>query len=89
MEENAELVEGFANGVARTAEAIEQDPEKFRSFLPEASELPAEAAKAVTLPQWRAQNDRESLELLAELMVKYRLAEQEPAVDDLLQGVER
>jgi NitT/TauT family transport system substrate-binding protein len=87
-EENAEVVEGFANGVARTAEAIEEDPEQFRNFLPEASELPPEAAKAVTLPQWRAQNDRESLDLLAQLMVKYRLVEEEPAVDDLLQGVE-
>ncbi len=87
-EENAEVVEGFANGVARTAEAIEEDAEQFRSFLPEASELPAEAAKSVTLPQWRAQNDRESLDLLAQLMVKYRLADEEPAVDDLLQGVE-
>lgn len=87
-EENAEVVEGFANGVARTAEAIEEDPEQFRGFLPEASELPAEAAKAVTLPQWRAENDRESLELLAQLMVKYGLTEQEPAVDDVLEGVE-
>ena len=87
-EENAEVVEGFANGVARTAEAIEQDAEQFRSFLPEASELPPEAAKAVTLPQWRAQNDRESLDLLAQLMVKYRLADEEPAIDDLLQGGE-
>lgn len=87
-EENAEVVEGFANGVARTAQAIEEDPGQFRSFLPEASELPPEAAKAVTLPQWRAQNDRESLDLLAQLMVKYRLVEEEPAVDDLLPGVE-
>jgi NitT/TauT family transport system substrate-binding protein len=87
-EENAELVDGFANGVARTAEAIEEDPEQFRSFLPEASELPPEAAKAVTLPQWRAKNDRESLDLLAQLMVKYRLADQEPALDELLQGDE-
>jgi ABC-type nitrate/sulfonate/bicarbonate transport system substrate-binding protein len=87
-EENSEVVEGFANGVARTAEAIEEDPEQFRSFLPEASELPPEAAKSVTLPQWRAKNDRESLDLLAELMVKYRLADREPTVDELLQGVE-
>lgn len=87
-EENAEVVDGFAKGVARTAEAIEQDAEQFRSFLPEASELPPEAAKAVTLPQWRAQNDRESLDLLAQLMVKYRLADEEPAIDDLLQGGE-
>jgi ABC-type nitrate/sulfonate/bicarbonate transport system substrate-binding protein len=87
-EENAEVVEGFANGVARTAEAIEEEPDKFRSFLPEASELPPEAAKSVTLPQWRAKNDRESLDLLAELMVKYRLADEEPSLDDLLRGVE-
>jgi ABC-type nitrate/sulfonate/bicarbonate transport system substrate-binding protein len=85
-EQNGDVVEGFANGVARTAEAIEEDPEQFRRFLPKASELPPEAAKAVTLPQWRADSDRESLDLLAELMLKYRLAEQEPAIDELLQG---
>lgn len=85
-EENADVVEDFANGVARAAEAIDQEPERFRSFLPEASELPAEAAKAVTLPQWRAESDRESLDLLAELMVEYRLAEEKPAVDEVLEG---
>jgi ABC-type nitrate/sulfonate/bicarbonate transport system substrate-binding protein len=88
-EENADVVEGFAKGVARTAEAIEQEPEQFRSFLHKASELPPEAAKAVTLPKWGAQSDRESLDLLADLMVKYRLAKEEPAVDELLQGSER
>lgn len=87
-DENADVVEGFASGVARTAEAIEEEPDQFRNFLPEASELPPEAAKAVTLPQWRGENDRESLDLLAELMVKYRLADEEPSVDDLLRGGE-
>jgi ABC-type nitrate/sulfonate/bicarbonate transport system substrate-binding protein len=87
-EDNADVAEGFANGVARAAEAIEQDPERFRSFLPEASELPPEAAKAVTLPQWRGESDRESLDLLADLMVKYRLVDERPPVDNLLEGVE-
>jgi NitT/TauT family transport system substrate-binding protein len=87
-EDNADVVESFANGVAGAAEAIEQDPDQFRNFLPEASELPPEAAKAVTLPQWRGESDRESLDLLADLMVKYRLVDEKPPVEDVLEGVE-
>lgn len=88
-EKNGDVVEAFANAVGRTAETIDQDPERFRSFLPKASELPAEAAKAVTLPRWQAESDRASLDLLADLMVKYRLTDKKPAVDELLQGADQ
>jgi NitT/TauT family transport system substrate-binding protein len=69
--ENEDVVERFQQGVAETAEAIERDPEAFREFLPEASEIPPPAAQKAVLPTWKAETDQASLDLTADLMERY------------------
>jgi NitT/TauT family transport system substrate-binding protein len=78
LSENGDVVERFRQGVADTAEAIEQDPAGFREFLPEASEIPPPAAQEAILPQWKPDNDQASLELTAELMERYGVTEEKP-----------
>jgi NitT/TauT family transport system substrate-binding protein len=78
LSENEDVVERFQQGVADTAEAIEQDPDAFRAFLPEASEIPPPAAEQAVLPAWKADNDEASLELTADLMERYGVVEERP-----------
>jgi NitT/TauT family transport system substrate-binding protein len=68
---NADVVKRFQQGVADTAASITKDPKAFRDFLPTASSIPPPAAKKVTLPAWKAQNDQASIDLTKQLMQKY------------------
>src|SRR5918995_2287907 len=78
LSENEDVVERFREGIADTAAAIAEDPAAFREFLPEASEIPPPAAQKAILPAWKADNDQASLELTAELMVRYGVTEEKP-----------
>jgi NitT/TauT family transport system substrate-binding protein len=71
LNENGDAVERFRQGVADTARAIARDPAAFRTFLPEASEIPPAAAEKAVLPEWKAENDQASLDLTRELMERY------------------
>jgi NitT/TauT family transport system substrate-binding protein len=78
LAENADVVDRFRQGVADTAAAISEDPDGFREFLPKASEIPPPAARKAILPEWKGENDPESLDLTAELMERYGVVEEKP-----------
>jgi NitT/TauT family transport system substrate-binding protein len=82
LSENEDIVERFQQGVGDTAAAIADDPDGFREFLPEASEIPPPAAEKAVLPAWKAENDQASLELTAELMERYGVVEEKPDTSD-------
>jgi NitT/TauT family transport system substrate-binding protein len=82
LSENEDIVERFQQGVGDTAAAIADDPDGFREFLPEASEIPPPAAEKAVLPAWKAENDEASLELTAELMERYGVVEEKPDTSD-------
>lgn len=82
LSENEDVVERFREGVADTAAAIAEDPAAFREFLPEASEIPPPAAQKAILPAWKADNDQASLDLTAELMVRYGVVDEKPDTSD-------
>jgi NitT/TauT family transport system substrate-binding protein len=82
LSENEDIVERFQQGVSDTAAAIADDPDGFRKFLPEASEIPPPAAEQAVLPAWKAENDQASLELTAELMERYGVVEEKPDTSD-------
>jgi NitT/TauT family transport system substrate-binding protein len=84
LNENRDVVERFRQGVADTAEAIAQDPAAFREFLPKASEIPPPAARKAVLPAWKADNDRASFELTAELMERYGVTDEKPDTSDAI-----
>jgi NitT/TauT family transport system substrate-binding protein len=48
------------------------------------TEIPPEAAKAITLPQWRDDLNEPTIELLSKLSKKYGLIEEEPDLGDLI-----
>lgn len=84
LSERPEVVEAFQAGVADTAAAIADDPEAFRAALPELTELSPQAARDVILPQWKANVDRGTVELLDEQMVEHGLTDGPVDLDELL-----
>jgi hypothetical protein len=77
-------VQRFREGVGETAKAIAADPDAFRDFLPEASEIPPPAAKNAVLPAWKASSDQASLDLTAELMQRYGVTPDKPDTSESL-----
>jgi NitT/TauT family transport system substrate-binding protein len=84
LAENEEVVKSFREGVGETAEAIAANPDAFRKFLPEASEIPPPAAEQAVLPEWKGSSDPDSLELTAELMERYGVTPDKPDTSEAL-----
>jgi NitT/TauT family transport system substrate-binding protein len=84
LNENADVVKRFHEGVGETAKAIADDPADFRKFLPTASEIPAAAAQKVILPAWKANSDPASLDLMATLMQRYGVTDDKPDTSEVL-----
>jgi ABC-type nitrate/sulfonate/bicarbonate transport system substrate-binding protein len=84
IESNQDAVEAFRVGIADTGAYIEQNEQEFRSYLSDKAGLPGPVAEDINLPAWKGENDVESLEALASLMVDYGLAQEEPDVSSVL-----
>jgi len=78
IENNPQTTAAFQRGLEATGAAIQENPDAFRSTLPEKSQIDPEIAEGVRLPVWRSEVDLESLEFLNEKMAEYGLLE-EPA----------
>jgi NitT/TauT family transport system substrate-binding protein len=83
---NPDVVEAFQEGVQATADSIREDPEAFRAALPELGDVSPELADQVRINTWRGATDRESLELIQELMVRYRLLRAPVDLDEIVLG---
>lgn len=82
--ENPDTVEAFREGIAVTAEDVANDPESFRDALPDISQIDAEVAQELRLPNWSAEADQESLEFISEQMVFFDKADEPADIDSLL-----
>jgi ABC-type nitrate/sulfonate/bicarbonate transport system substrate-binding protein len=83
---NPSVVAAFQEGVQATAEAIRADPDAFRAALPSLGDVSPELADQVRITTWRGTSDRESLELVQDLMVRYRLLAQPVDLDEVILG---
>lgn len=83
---NPEVVEAFQEGVQATADSIREDPDAFRAALPELGDVSPELADKVRINMWRGATDRESLELIQELMVRYGLLQAPVNLDEVVLG---
>lgn len=82
--ENPEVVKAFQAGVADTAAAISESTEDFRGALPELTELSAEEAQQMDLPQWKASVDKDTVELLNRKTAEYGYIDSTINIDDML-----
>jgi len=81
-----DAVEAFQEGVQATADAIRADPDAFRAALPELGDVSTELADKVRINLWRGATDRGSLELIEDLMVRYRLIDAPVDLDQVVLG---
>jgi ABC-type nitrate/sulfonate/bicarbonate transport system substrate-binding protein len=86
VQERPEVAEAFLEGVQATADDISADPAAFRAALPEIGDLDPELAADVRINLWQGGTDRESLELIQDLMVDYALVEAPVDLDEIVVG---
>jgi NitT/TauT family transport system substrate-binding protein len=83
-EENPDVVERFVRAMHKSLDYAQQNGDEVRDILLTYTEIPEEVAEQITLPVWRSDLNVDTIELIAELSVKYGLIEEQPNLDDLL-----
>jgi NitT/TauT family transport system substrate-binding protein len=83
---NPDVIDRFIAGVSAAGEYIGQNPDEFRAALPELADLDPEVAEVVNVPGWGGPVDVASVELIAELMVRYDLFDDAPPIADVVYG---
>lgn len=90
IESNPDVVERFARAMNRSLDFAAENPDAVREVIAEYTEIPPEAIEQITLPTWRPDLSRPTIERLAELSVKYGLIEEAPDLDTLIwEGAEQ
>lgn len=65
------IIKRFATAMSKSSAASNADAEAVRAVIPEFSQIPAEKAKTVTLPTFADELTADSLQAVADLMLKY------------------
>ena len=81
-----DLVQRFQQAVKVTADSIASDPQSFRTALPRISQTDPALAEKVRINLWRGASDRESLQLVMDLMVDYKLIDAPVDLDQAIAG---
>jgi ABC-type nitrate/sulfonate/bicarbonate transport system substrate-binding protein len=81
-----DLVQRFQQAVKATADSIASDPQSFRTALPRISQTDPALADKVRINLWRGASDRESLQLVMDLMVQYKLIDAPVDLDQAIAG---
>lgn len=84
VEANPRTVAAFQRAVAAAVERIGEDPELVPGIAPEFTNLEPELASQVSLPEFRARLDAESLQRVHEFLVEFGLLETELDVEALV-----
>lgn len=83
-EENPETVDAWRAAVAESLDHAQENPDEVRAILPEFLKMNEELAKDLPLENHSAEIDRDMLQQLSDLMVKYGVVEQEPNLDEII-----
>lgn len=84
MEENGDVVERFVRAMQRSLEYAQENPDAARKIVLEYTEIPPEAAEAMTLPQWQSDLNLPTIETTAQLAEEYGFIEEQPNLDELI-----
>ena len=86
VEENPDVVEDYEAAMTEALEFAEENPDRVRETIVSFLDMPEEVATNLRLEEFNAEVDREELEMLAQLMQEYGVIENEPALDEIIQG---
>jgi NitT/TauT family transport system substrate-binding protein len=84
ISEDKALVDDFTAGINESLKYAQENPDEVRRILLTYTQIKPEVADAITLPAFPSEINRDSVETLADLMVKYGMAEKKPDVDAVL-----
>lgn len=84
LEENPDVVDRFVRAMERSLSYAQRHPDEVREVVLDYTEIPREAAQAMTLPQWQTDLNRPTIEMTAELAERYGFVEQQPDLSQLV-----
>jgi NitT/TauT family transport system substrate-binding protein len=82
--EHPDVIDRFVAGVSAAGAYVAEHPDEFRTALVDLADLEPEVAQEVVIPAWGGPVDVPSVQLVGELMVRYQLIDQAPAVDEVV-----
>lgn len=82
--ENSDVTDRFVAAMNKSLEYAQSHPEEVRKIVPTYTEIPADVAKVMKLPQWRADLNEPTIEETSKLAKEYGFLEEEPSLDDLI-----
>jgi len=81
--DNPEAKDRFVNAMNRSLDYAEANPGEVRDIIPEFSEIPPEVAENIILPVYGSELRTESIERIADLLVRYDVIESKPDLEEL------
>ena len=85
IQENRDVVDRFVRAMNRSLEYASSHPDEARKIVLTYTKIPAEAAKGMQLPTWGSDLNEPTIELMADLTLKFGIIEKKPALDELIQ----
>jgi NitT/TauT family transport system substrate-binding protein len=84
IEENPDVVDRFVRAMNRSLEFAQENPDEVRDVVLDYTEIPPEAAEAMTLPQWSPDLNLDTIERTAELAEEYGFIDAPPDLNELI-----
>jgi NitT/TauT family transport system substrate-binding protein len=84
IRENGDVVERFVRATQRSLAYAGSHPDEVRQVLVEYTEIPAPVRREMVLPGWDSKINREGIELLDRLDVKYGIYDKPVNLDELI-----
>jgi NitT/TauT family transport system substrate-binding protein len=85
---NKDVVDRFTTAMKKSLDYAQAHPDEVRGVLTEYTEIPAEAAQKINLPQWKSDLTTDTIEQLSSLSKKYGYLEEEPDLNELIRQEE-
>ncbi|HKE73646.1 MAG TPA: ABC transporter substrate-binding protein [Acidimicrobiales bacterium] len=79
-----DTVDAFVKAMNKSLEYATDHPDEARAAIGEYTEIPPDVLAKVVLPLWQTDLNRDSIDKINELMVKYGIAEKKADVDALI-----
>jgi NitT/TauT family transport system substrate-binding protein len=86
IDKNPDVVDRFVRAMNRSVEYAAAHPDEVRGSLPAFTAIKPALAEEIRLPSLDAEIDRGSIELNADLALRYRIIERAPTVEELVRS---
>jgi NitT/TauT family transport system substrate-binding protein len=85
---NSAVVDRFARAMNKSLDYAQTHPDEVRQIVTTYTKIPPEAAEKMSLPTWKADLNRPTIEKTAQLAQEYGFLKEAPAIDELIYKAE-